>query len=362
MRTTWLLLALFVSGGGGCAATKLTSKTGVQGQQHETKKITQIQLEPIKLKASSVGGKTHIEVFDAHSLFETGSQFLSSNAFRKAIDSYDKILTNFPNSRFVVASLYNAGLAHEAIGEFEKATERYKKIIQKFKNSRDAVDAGFRLGGCYAELQKWKESSDVFDALLYRNDLTVEDRVEAFARKGLAQFQMNDTQAARTTFRRASQYHSGLSISEQLDRDFYLAMVQFYLAAIPHRVFRELKVVAGPDLGNKLDEKARLLLVAQAGYIRTIKEKNPYWAAAAGFQVGSLYREFYNVLMTSVPDFDGKARENAEKARIPIEQALADLKQVYLEEVHKKVKPLLNKAIRVFEQNLVMAQRVGVQS
>ena len=70
---------------------------------------------------------------------------------------------------------------------------------------------------------------------------------------------------------------------------------------------------------------------------------NPEWATAAGFQIGSLYREFYDDLVGAPvpPELTGEARE------------------VYLEEVRKQVKSLLQKAIPIHEKNVLMAERIG---
>ena len=78
--------------------------------------------------------------------------------------------------------------------------------------------------------------------------------------------------------------------------------------------------------------------------------------------MGSLYREFYTTLMTVVPDFGAQARRNARRAKITVKEARQQLVRVYLSEVHKRVRVLLGKAIRVFEKNVLMAERVGVES
>jgi len=183
------------------------------------------------------------------------------------------------------------------------------------------------------------------------------------ARKGLAHFRVGDARACSSTLEEAIRFHKSVETVERLDTDFFLAMAHYYLAALPHLSFRELKLdPQGSRLAQVLDEKARLLLLSQAGYIRAIKAKNPYWAAASGFQIGSLYREFYTALLMALPDFTRQAAKNARQARIPLEEAKRQLVQVYLEEVHKAVRPLLLKAIRVFEKNVEMSERVGVQS
>jgi tetratricopeptide (TPR) repeat protein len=337
---------------GACASTPRRVAT--------TKKIRRLKLEPIKVIASA-GGK-RIEVLDATGLFEAGGRHLSAKKHREALRHYDRLLVHYPKTRFTAPALYNAGLAHEALYEYDKATKRYRALIAAYGKTRDAVDAGFRLGGCLAELHRWKDSAKVFAQLTTRTKLSAGDRIEAFARKGLAEFRQHDHDAARKTLIAAVAFARKVDGVERLDNDFFLGMSYYYLAAIPHVHFRLSKVDSGKKMGKTLDAKAKLLLVSQRRYIEAIRVKNPYWATAAGFQIGSLYKEFYGTLMTALPNFKKAARKNAKRAKISIAQAEKQLVKVYLEELHKKVKPLLKKAIRVFEKNVVMGTRVGIRS
>jgi tetratricopeptide (TPR) repeat protein len=323
----------------------------------------QILLEPIRLDAVNRQGSLEIVISDAMGHFERGGQLLAAKEYKQALEHYRKLLDQFPTSRLVSPTLYNAALAHEARGDYAKAAEHYVRLVKIEGYSAAGKDAAFRLGGCYAEIGQWASSTMVFERLLRAAMLSVADRTEAFARKGLGHFRLNEMAKAKQTFLAALRFHSTEPADRQLESDFFLGMIQYYLAAIPHREFREIKVDAdAKSLAKTLDDKARLLLSAQAAYVNTIKVKDPYWAAAAGFQVGSLYREFYNALMTNVPSFRAQAKRNASQARITVEQAHAQLVKVYLEALHKRVRPLLNKAIGVFEKNLLMAERVGIQS
>ena len=75
------------------------------------------------------------------------------------------------------------------------------------------------------------------------------------------------------------------------------------------------------QLARDLEAKARMLLVAQSRFLDAMRVNNVEWATAAGFQIGSLYREFYDDLVGAPvpPALTGEARE------------------VYLEEVRKQV-------------------------
>ncbi len=348
----------------GCAGQQAATKTAADAQK-DVDKIppkTRLVMDPIKLQAHTKGAEPRVEVIEAEPLFDRGSRALSARNYREALAAYKKLLKHFPDSRFVSPALYNSGLCHENLKEFDKAADSYKELIRRFGSDKEAIDASFRLGGCYAELRNWAASAQAFTWLLQRSDLSISDRVEAMARKGLAHFRLGDQRKCRSTLMQAVRFHKSVETIERLDSDFFLGMVHYYLGAMPHVDFRNLKVDLGGSMAQTLDDKARLLLLSQAKYIATIKVKNPYWATAAGFQIGSLYREFYTVLMTSIPDFSSKAKENAAKANIPVTQAKEQLVTVYMQEVHKAVKPLLGKAIRVFEKNVVIAQRVGIDS
>src|SRR6202008_4359900 len=99
-------------------------------------------------------------------------------------------------------------------------------------------------------------------------------------------------------------------------------------------------------LARDLEAKARMLLVAQSRFLDAMRVDNVEWATAAGFQIGTLYREFYDDLVGApVPaQLQGEARE------------------VYLDEVKRQVHTLLQRAISIHEKNLLMAERLGEQN
>ena len=99
-----------------------------------------------------------------------------------------------------------------------------------------------------------------------------------------------------------------------------------------------------------MDDKARQLLVAQRHYIETIKLGNPQWASASGYQIGSLYEEFYDAFIHAPIPADLIGEANGEK------------REVYYEELRKKIRILLEKSLRTHEQNLLMLERLGVQN
>src|SRR3954470_8179641 len=101
---------------------------------------------------------------------------------------------------------------------------------------------------------------------------------------------------------------------------------------------------------NEMDDKARLLLSAQRQYIDAIKMGNPQWASASGYQVGALYEEFYDAFIHAPIPAELIGASNQEK------------REVYYEELRKKIRILLEKSLRTHEQNLLMLERLGVDN
>jgi hypothetical protein len=81
-----------------------------------------------------------------------------------------------------------------------------------------------------------------------------------------------------------------------------------------------------------------------------MKLGNPQWASASGYQVASLYEELYEALIHAPVPPELLSEENAEK------------RDVYYEEVRRRIRVLLEKSLRWNEQNLLMIERLGIQN
>jgi hypothetical protein len=94
-----------------------------------------------------------------------------------------------------------------------------------------------------------------------------------------------------------------------------------------------------------LTDKATLFLKAQSEYLRTVRMRNVYWGVQAGIRVGRLYEEFYEDIMN---------------AEVPTDLDADELK-IYMDELKKKARPLVAKAVDAYERNLSMARLYGAQ-
>ena len=334
--------------GGGCAHQ---SPAPANPATATGAKVTEMEMEPIKIEAvKGPDGDVHIESFDAADLFEQGGKALGDKRYDDAITAYDRLLKEFDDPRYERAAIYNAGLACQGKKDWAGAVARFKALADRFPDSSDAKDGLFQLGATYAEMGNWPASAEVFARVLERSDLTADDRLEALGRRGFAQFQLHDLDTAERTFRSSVAYYHQIEKEERLETDFFLALALYHIGQISHERFRAIPLrLPEQQMSADLDQKARLLLQSQRQYIDTMKLGNAEWAAASGFQVGTLYEELYDAFIHAPVPPELLRAQAAEK------------REVYYDELRKKIRVLLEKSVHWYDENLKMMERLGVQ-
>src|SRR5439155_19099182 len=112
------------------------------------------------------------------------------------------------------------------------------------------------------------------------------------------------------------------------------AQAEFWLGEAYRGYFREQKLdpstMDEKALGAALETKAEFLLSSQGHYLRAIRKGDGEWATASGFCIGEMYEEFHDQLV-SAPAPPGLSE---------------DQRALYQEELRKKVRNLISKAIR----------------
>ncbi len=316
-----------------------------------TPPVEHMEMDPIKIAAVRGPDGVHLETYDATELFERAGAALSEKRYDDAARDYDRLLKEFSDTRYTKAALYNCGLAYQGKKDWQSAIARFQRLVTEHEGSSDAKDAHFQLGASYAEMGNWPTSATIFAQILERKDLNADDKIEALARRGFAQFQLKDLDTAERTFSSALYYFRSIEKEERLQTDFYMGLVRYHLGQIPHERFRAIPLrLPERQMAADMEHKAHELLVAQRLYIETIKLGNPQWAAASGYQIGSLYEEFYDAFVHAPIPGELIGEANLEK------------REIYYDELRKKIRILLEKSLRTHEQNLLMLERLGVQS
>jgi len=290
-------------------------------------------------------GTEKILAIDARSLLDEGNEALTSSRFDQALVEYNKLLNLFPNSRLVIAALYNAGLAHEGKSEWDAAIRRYRRLLKASPPSRDAIDAQLRIGAVESELQRWGAATKQFEALLARTDLSSSDRIEGLARLGYVLVERKSYARAETLLEGALLYAKKVRTTAPISSTYYIAMAAYYYARIPHRQALAIPVhVGGPGgdarLTKELKAKADTLREAYDRYLVAVNLLNPYWSTAAAYQMSQMYKEFWDALVLApIPPQLGP--KNAER---------------YSRELHRQARIFLQKALAGHTKNVELAE------
>jgi tetratricopeptide (TPR) repeat protein len=312
-----------------------------------------IEMQPLVVR-DQVDSLTGMDGYDADSLLERGNQFFDQGAFDKALQVFRTLLVSFPESSLRDAAHYNAGLCLEHLAEDQEALRQYSDLVRIFPNSTYIKDAYFRIGFLSAKAKVWQETETTFSLVLTRNDLLPMETLEARVALGVARFMSGRFQDSEQDFREALRFYEKESEHAYLPADYWVGQSRFYLGEIYARQFESLSLVSLEDkskastgaVGERLEEKCAILLRAQTSFIKAIRIGHAGWATAAGYRIGSMYETLYRELLA-----------------VPVPDELDDeATSVYQAELRERIRVLVTKAIRVYEQSLQMAQRVGADN
>jgi len=330
------LVALLLAG---CATTGPKKPT--------TPTPANMTMEEIKVVARPEGDGFKLDSYDAQDLFDKGNELLDQNVCDQALLHYDRLLKEFSSSRLVVPTLYNSALCLERLGKLDEAVTRYRSIYVDHPDSTDVKDALFRAAGCEEQEKRWTEVSTLFATLLDRKDLDATEKLEAMVRLGAAEVETGRFEDAEPMLRQGiAFFHVG---SERIENDYHMAMAQFYLGEIARR---QMEAVRLPEdeagFQRELEAKCRLLLKAQTQYVLAIRTLNPYWASAAGLRIGGLFSTLYEDIMS-----------------VPVPAWIAadeELLSIHMKARHELIRNLVVKAVHVWEETVLMAERVGIDN
>jgi tetratricopeptide (TPR) repeat protein len=318
----------------GCAGGR-SVRTGAPGQD--------VRFDPVH-----VVGDPELEKLNDEELFAGGTSSYAAGEYRNAARYFGRLVDSFPQSTHRRVALYQAGLAHERLEEWQLAYQRFIELADPQKGTGDALDAVFRAAETLYHMERHAEAAALLEVIAHRVDLPVNKRIEAQVQHGICLLEAGLSQPAEASLRKALAIWNELSNKDEVDT-YFPAQAQFFLGEIYrlHCDSAALDPSKGTDaLANALEEKAQLLLSAQGHYLRAIRLGHPYWATAAGAQIGGLYERLYEQMVSSPapPELTGEQVE------------------LYRQELRKKIRVLLTKAINIYESTLEAAERIGAQN
>jgi hypothetical protein len=211
----------------------------------------------------------------------------------------------------------------------------------------DEIDAEFKAARAEYDAGRLSDAARRLLALADRPGLAPLKKADALVQAGVCKVESGDRAEGERLLSAA------LQIYEQPDERIepgFPAQAEFWLGESYRGYFREQKLdpssMNEKALADALETKAQYLLSAQGHYLRAIRKGDGEWATAAGFRIGELYEEFHDQLLHAPLPAGLDERQRA----------------LYQEELRRKVRNLIEKAIRIYEQTLSTAQRVGARN
>lgn len=296
----------------------------------------------------TIMGDLELEKLNDEELFAGGESAFAAQDFKQAARFFGRIADFHPTSIHRRPALYNAGLAHEKLKEWDEARLRFLELSDPAKGTGDALDAAFRVAETQYHLEQFDDATAILGIIGAREDLPVNKRVEAQVQKGVCELEAGRPDDAEKTLRHVMTLYQELPDKDQVD-DYFPSQAEFFVGEI-YRIHFEAATL-DPDKGvdelaKELEYKSELLLSSQGHYLRSIRIGNGYWATASGSQIGGLYESFYDDMIHSPAPKELNAEET----------------EVYRQELRKKIRVLLTKAITIYERTLEAAERIGSSS
>lgn len=327
--------------GNGCATANPASPGASSAK---SKPVQELKFDPV-----TITGDPALEKLNDEELFAEGSSAFAAGEYAKAARYFDRIIDFHPDSKNRRQALFNAGLSHEKLEHWDDAYQRFSALMDAEHGHADALDATFKAAETLYHLGRFPDAAQLLTVLANRADLTAHEHLEAEVQQGICELEAGNADAAETTLRKAGALYEQIG-DEKDDQDTrFAAQGQFFLGEI-YRLRYE-SVTLDPDkstdaLSQDLENKAELLLSAQGHYLRAIRIGDGYWATASGTQIGGLYENLYQQMVSS----PAPKELNTEEA------------EVYRQELRKKIRVLVTKAINIYERTLEAAERIGSQN
>lgn len=220
---------------------------------------------------------------------------------------FDRITANFPGSRFMPPSLYNAAICYERVDENVRAAERLERLIRQVPGSAGTSRARLELAAVYARMSRWDRAEDHLVALLGLADLRPALRLEALVQRARLFLSMGRLTAADRLAREALSFEPSLASGAATRRaaeadDAAIESLRAEANFLRAETFR-MRASAVPLVRvdrrtqpEQVSARGKLMLEAQRLYFETLRRGDRRWSEQAGLRLGILYRDLWSEL------------------------------------------------------------------
>ena len=305
-----------------------------------------VDLDIIRITAhpTGVGGDAEMNAVSTSELFEQAEAEAKAGRTEHASALFRQLVTEFPKSRYATVALFDIAAINDGRGDTEATIAVLRELLTTYPASRESVEGQLYIAALQADKNRFADAVTTLDAALARSNLTFADRIEARARKGYALIELHRYAEAETALDAAvAEWHQ----APHLDDSYYIAMAVYYQGELAHRRFLEAPLrLPDEQLYADMDQKRALAVIAYDHWKACLDFKQAYWATAAGYQMSQIFVELWQATV---------------QAPYPTKLDPA-AKAAYIDEVHRRVREDLSKALEGHRMNVELAKAYGVDT
>jgi tetratricopeptide (TPR) repeat protein len=288
------------------------------------------------------------DAYDARLLFDRAAAALQARRFDEALADYDRLVREFAQSTLVGAAQFNRGQCFQATNRPQEAIEAYtlSATAAQGTNNDLARDAWFRVAVVAESASRAADIVTATDRVLAIPRVSLVDRVEALARQAAAKLATGDRAGALRAAQDAVSLAPTPETVSALGDDTFIAQARFVLAELSRTdaaaVAIRIDDLAGLDLA--VERRVQHVTHAHVLYNDAIRIGNPHWAAASGYAIGEMYRALYGSIV---------------EAPLPCDWEAPAIR-IYRERTGRRLRMLLQGALRAWEATIDMARRNAI--
>src|SRR4051812_45630278 len=226
------------------------SAAASRGSDHDSKlgakdpRVVDLDIIRITAHSRGPGGDAELSAVASADLFKQANEAAKAGRQREAIASYRQLVAEFPESQFAPVSLFNIAAVYDAQGDLTATITTLTELVASYPDARESIEGHLYIAALQADHQQWAAAATTLAAVVLRPNLTFTDRIEAYARKGYAELEQRQYDAADASL--------GQAIAEwrrapRVDDPYYIAMAHYYRGELQHRKFAEAPIRTGDD-------------------------------------------------------------------------------------------------------------------
>ena len=193
---------------------------------------------------------------------------------------------------------------------------------------------------------QYTDALHLYNNLLEGPEIRGFSRAECLLRRGMAKAGLMDAAGADVDYER-SLYETKQASEDLIKGSALAAEAWFRRGELYGQLMTGIQFKL-PKERMKSDLRKKMLFFrkSQRSYTESINIQHPLWATAAGTRAGGLFELFYEALAD---------------AEIP-STFTDEMKAYYHAEMNRQILPLLAESIEIYELNLAMSLRLGIQN